>query len=321
MKTELTTETKANDPFKSRSFMKFFRSRIQYLKECRRYGTAINYQRAMHSLEKYLKGKDVTFNNIDISFVGEYEEWLMKQGLVRNSVSFHMRILRAVYNNGVRKGMSKQKYPFLYVYTGIDKTRKRGVGEDIVTGLVSLNVGESTDLVLTRDMFLFSLYTRGMAFVDMAYLKKSDCEYDTLTYVRKKSKSVLNIHIEKEIKAIIKKYEKENADSPYIFPILKATGEEENHKLYLRALSLYNHRLKKLAELMGVKVSLSSYTSRHTWANLLYKMEVPVSVISAGLGHRSEQTTRIYLASLDSKEIDKANRMMMEKVIGEANSR
>lgn len=53
------------------------------------------------------------------------------------------------------------------------------------------------------------------------------------------------------------------------------------------------------------------YVARHSWASIARSKNVPLSVISDGLGHDSELTTRIYLSTLDNVEIDKANRMIM----------
>ena len=53
-----------------------------------------------------------------------------------------------------------------------------------------------------------------------------------------------------------------------------------------------------------------------SWASAARKIGVPISVISEGMGHENESTTRIYLASLDTSAIDNAN-MMILKSIGE----
>lgn len=74
------------------------------------------------------------------------------------------------------------------------------------------------------------------------------------------------------------------------------------------ALNYYNRQLKRLAALVGLETGLSSYTSRHSWATAARNHEVPLPVISAGLGHTSEHTTRIYLDCLESSVIDRANR-------------
>lgn len=296
---------------KCQCFFKFFDSRIEYLRDCKREGTARNYQSARKSLLNYVDGKPLYFSDITPAFIDGYSEWLCKRGLIKNSISFHMRILRAVFNKGVRKGFAKQNYPFNEVYTGIDKTRKRCVEKDVISKLIALDLKEGSAIKLTRDMFLFSFYTRGMSFVDMVYLRKDSLQGGFLDYRRRKSNSLIRIKLEKEIKRIISCYDSAGKTSAYIFPVLRDTTEEENHRLYLRALGLYNYRLRQLAKMIGYAGSLSSYTARHTWASMVYKMEVPVSVISAGLGHSSERITRIYLDSLDSSSIDKANRKLI----------
>lgn len=299
---------------KSQSFFEFLDSRIDYLTECNRLGTAQNYKCVRRSLEKYLGVTTLSFSEITPGFVDGYSDWLAKRGLKKNSVSFHMRILRAVFNKGVRKGMVKQNFPFSEVYTGIDKTVKRCLPEDVVSKLKALDLRNNSYIQTARDMFLFSLYTRGMAFVDMAYLKKENIQGKVIFYRRKKSNSIMKVKIEKEISEIISCYESKSKNSPYIFPILKDTTESVNHSLYLRALGLYNYRLRLLAEMIGYKGSLSSYTARHTWASMVYKLEVPLSVISAGLGHTTEKVTRIYLESLDSSKVDKANRKLINAI-------
>ena len=52
--------------------------------------------------------------------------------------------------------------------------------------------------------------------------------------------------------------------------------------------------------------------SRHSWASIAKSKNIPISVISEGMGHDSEETTRIYLASLDGSVIDKANSLILK---------
>ena len=65
---------------------------------------------------------------------------------------------------------------------------------------------------------------------------------------------------------------------------------------------------KQLGALVSETLRLSSYTSRHSWATAARNHDIPLSVISAGMGHTSEKTTRIYLDSLNNTIIDDANR-------------
>ena len=56
------------------------------------------------------------------------------------------------------------------------------------------------------------------------------------------------------------------------------------------------------------------YVARHSWASIAHSEDIPLSVISEGMGHESEKTTRIYLASLETQVIDKANRKILGKL-------
>ena len=292
------------------SVVSFFLEQIQFLTDCKRLGTATNYQRAVCSLVSYLNGRDICFSELKSQFVEQYSEYLLRRGMVRNSLSFHMRILRAVYNKAVRRGYADQSYPFRDVYTGIDRTRKRAVGENVISGLIHLDIKNNPLLSYARDLFLFSFYTRGMAFVDMAYLRKSDIQDGVIRYARHKTGQELTVRIEPCMQAIINRYNDSN--SMYIFPILKTDDPEDSFRRYKTELRLYDARLVKLSKLMGLERHLSSYTARHSWATMARNRNVPISVISAGMGHSSERTTQIYLTSLENTLIDEANRDILE---------
>lgn len=51
-----------------------------------------------------------------------------------------------------------------------------------------------------------------------------------------------------------------------------------------------------------------SHVARHSWATAAKERDVSVGVISEAMGHDSENTTQIYLASIQTGKIDEANR-------------
>ncbi|MFR9576860.1 MAG: hypothetical protein SNI54_06505 [Rikenellaceae bacterium] len=57
---------------------------------------------------------------------------------------------------------------------------------------------------------------------------------------------------------------------------------------------------------------LTMYVARHSWASAARAKNIPISVISEGMGHDSETTTQIYLASLDTSVVDKANSVILK---------
>ena len=223
-----------------------------------------------------------------------------------------MRILRAVYNRAVEKGLMKQKHPFKHVYTGIDKTVKRAVSLKAIKRIKELDLTLKPHWDYARDMFLFSFYTRGMSFIDMAYLKKADLKNGVLIYRRRKTSQQLSIRWEKCMAEIVTKYEGRSA-MQYLLPIITNPLTDDRIQ-YRNALCRINVALKEVARLANLSTPLTMYCGRHSWASVAKSKNIPLSVISEGMGHDSEETTRIYLASLDSNIIDKANSLILKEL-------
>lgn len=284
----------------------YMRSQAERMRASNRLGTAKNYEKTISSFGKYLGNVRLPLSALTEQVITDYNAFLVQRGLVRNSVSFYMRVLRAIYNKAARQKLIEQQHPFTEVYTGIDRTRKRAVSESIIFQLHRLELEEGTPLALCRDMFIFSYCTRGMAFVDIAYLRKTNLQNGMICYARRKTGQLLSVRIEPCIQRIIDRYA--DSDSPYVFPILTSVDTAEAYEQYQTALNTHNRLLGRLSELLGCGCKLTSYTSRHSWATAARNHNVPISVISQGMGHTSEQTTQIYLTMLENSVIDDANK-------------
>lgn len=167
----------------------------------------------------FQEGVDIRLDEIDSDLMELYESHLKGRGLSLNTVSFYMRILRATYNRAVAKGLARQCYPFRYVYTGVEKTLKRALPLKFIKCIKQLDLSLHPSLDFARDMFLFSFYTRGMSFVDIAYLKKKDLQNGVLTYRRRKTGQLLFIKWERCMQEIVDKYTLPYSD--YLLPIIK----------------------------------------------------------------------------------------------------
>lgn len=284
----------------------YMRIQVEQLRATNRLGTAKNYEKTMNSFGEFLGNVRLPLLALTEQVITDYNSFLIKRGLVRNSVSFYMRVLRAIYNKAVRQKLIEQQHPFCEVYTGIDRTRKRAVSESIISQLYRLELDAGSLLALCRDMFIFSYCTRGMAFVDIAYLKKTNLQNGMICYARRKTGQLLSVRIEPSIQLIIDRYA--DSESPYVFPILTSLDATEAYEQYQVALNTHNRLLGRLSEILGCGCKLTSYTSRHSWATAARNHNVPISVISQGMGHTSEQTTQIYLAMLENSVIDDANK-------------
>ena len=291
----------------------FMQNQIQLLRNANRLGTAQNYEKTKKNFAEFLGGVNLPFSAMTEQLIADYNAFLVQRGMVRNSISFYMRIMRAVYNKAVRQKLVEQSHPFTEVYTGIDRIRKRAVSESVISQLYKLKLTEGTPLALARDIFIFSYCTRGMAFVDIAYLKKENIQNGVICYARRKTGQLLSVRIEPSIQRIIDRYA--SILSPYIFPILTSTETKQSYEEYQVAINNHNRLLRRLSKMLPTGCKLTSYTSRHSWATAARNHNVPISVISAGMGHTSEQTTQIYLTMLENSVIDDANQGLIMSLL------
>ena len=291
------------------SLFNFMQSVISQLQQMGKQRTSETYSATLKSFMQFREDKDVLLDEINSDMMLLYEAYLLNRGITKNSSSFYMRILRAVYNRAVEKDLISNRSPFKHVYTGVDKTIKRAIPLKAIKQIKNLDLSLHPSLDFARDMFLFSFYTRGMSFIDMAYLRKKDLSNGILSYRRRKTGQQLFIRWEKCMQEIVDKYD--NPQSEYLLSIIKSMNGD-NRTQYQNAMILINRKLKILGKMVDVQLPLTTYTARHSWASVAKLKNVPISVISEGLGHDSEMTTQIYLASLDNAVVDKANAQILK---------
>ena len=289
----------------------FARNLVRQLEEIGKHRTAETYTTAVNSFARFRKDCDVLLDEVDSDLMTAYESYLKSMDICLNSISFYMRNLRAVYNRAVEKGVTVQRYPFRHVYTGIDKTVKRAVPLSVIRRIRDLDLSMHPMMDYARDVFMFSFYTRGMSFVDMAFLKKKDLQNGILSYRRRKTGQQLFIKWEKPMQELIDKYD--TTGSPYLLPIIKNNGMDQRRQ-YRSESHRINDRLKRIGERLGLAIPLTAYVARHGWASIAKSKNIPIAIISEALGHDSETTTRIYLASLDTSVVDKANSLILNSL-------
>ena len=293
------------------SLFNFMQSMIVTLKQRNQIRTSETYKAALNSFKKFRNNEDMMLDAITSDMMLSYESHLKHRGNTPNTISFYMRILRAVYNNAVDNEIIENRNPFRKVFTGAEKTIKRALNLSTIKQIKNLDLSLSPKTDFARDMFMMSFYLRGMSFIDMAYLRKSDLDNGRVIYRRRKTGQQLTIEWTKEMQMILDKYP-ENP-TQYLLPII--TKEEGNQRRHARNVNeSINHHLKKVAEKVGILSPLTMYCARHSWASAAKAKGIPLSVISEGMGHDSEATTQIYLASLETSVVDKANALILKSL-------
>lgn len=280
-----------------------------------REGTARAYIVAVKRLLEFVGKDSLRFDQLSARVIKDFETYLLKEGRQRNTISAYMRMLRSICNQAVRKLSLKMPGDlFENVFTGVDPADKRAVSTCLLMKIAALELHEHSPLCFARDLFLLSFYLRGIPFVDLCYLRKKDLSRGVLRYRRSKTHRLLVVEVEPCAQAIIDRYARATADSPFLLPLLLKKGVD-TYAQYQSALRYYNKLLVKLSALLKLKTPLTSYVPRHSWATAAYHNGIPVSFISAALGHASEKVTHHYLASLDNHTMRDVNRKVISLVL------
>ncbi len=293
------------------SVFNYIQRQAERQRKLNRVRTGETYLQTLRSFMKFRKYTDLSFDRLDADVVEQYESYMRANCLSRNTTSFYMRILRCIYNRAVEEGLAAQSDPFRRVYTGVDKTAKRAVTLREIKRIKELDLTEMPALDYARDLFLFSFYMRGMSFIDIAYLRKKDLANGYITYIRKKTGQQLTIRWEKPMQEIVAKYPLN--PTLYLLPVITRQDGTERTQ-YLNKILYVNRKLKEIARMAKIPIPLSMYVARHSWASIAQAKNVPLSVISEGMGHDNEETTRIYLSAIHSYRIDDANNKILKEL-------
>ena len=295
------------------TFSTFIRSMAERKMAAKRYGTAKTYRDALASFSNFRNGEDVSFDTLDRETICRYEAWMKDKGLKLNTSSCYLRTLKTLYLKAVDMGLTENKGIFSRVFTGFATTAKRAITIDGIKKILKLRLKDGSALAFARDMFMLSFYLQGISFVDMAYLKKSDIRNGLLQYSRKKTGQAITISWEREMQEIVDVYSSLAKDTPYLLPIIRKQDGTERGQ-YEKAEHNVNRNLKKIGEMAGLHIPLTTYVSRHSWASIMRDMGNDISVISRGLGHEDIKTTQIYLSAIDNSTVMKANKRLIGRI-------
>ena len=292
----------------------FLQEQISRQERMKRLGTAKTYTSAYLRFKEFRTGNDLTFAQLSPDMIEEYEAWLTNRGLMQNTIRFYLRTLHTLLYKAVDEGLlSDSNKLFSHVRLAYVPTTKRAKSAEDVRAIQQLELPPDGILAFARDLFMFSFYTRGMSFVDIAYLKKKDLKNGQLSYCRKKTNQQITIAWEQELQEIVERYSVQTEGNPYMLPIIKNMDETE-YVQYKRVQVNVNRALKRIGTMAGLKRPVTMYVARHSWASIARDMDISISVISEGMGHQSCKTTQIYLDTLDTSKINEANKCIIQRV-------
>lgn len=291
-------------------------ARIRIMQGRRKYETAKTYQTVLNHLKKFSVYPDLQFTDLTPEFLMDFQRYLSDNGCCNNTLLLYFRQLQTIHRQAAQQGLAPAPGDlYADLFTESSHTVKRSISASALKQLRDAVLPKDyTYLALARDLFMLSFYLRGIPYIDLAHLKKTDIKGDILCYHRRKTGKALTVTLEPCALQIINRWKKCAKDSPYLFPIIKKPGNDvAEHRQYESGLRLYNKHLKKLVQVIGLPpdIRLTSYTPRHTWANLAHNDGVGFPFISEALSHSSEKTTRCYVRSFTADTLAEVNRQVL----------
>lgn len=311
---------------KQKLLLEMLNSTIQELRENGQWGTAHVYRSARNSFSTFNGNRDMSFAKLTPKLLKSFEIYLRQRRCSWNTVSTYMKVLRATYNRAVDTGYALYTPRlFKHVHTSVCADQRRALDASDIGTLLCETENTSTygarpaDLQRTKMFFALMFLLRGIPFVDMAYLRKTDIQGNVLRYRRRKTGRPLTVTLTPEAMRLMRMVANRDENSPYLFPFLSSPeGTEMAYHEYQSALRTFNRQLGLLRNKWGSHAHLSSYTIRHTWATMAYHCEIHPGIISEAMGHSSIKVTETYLKPFQNQKIDIANQKVISFVKGYA---
>ena len=255
-------------------FIAYTNSRVEKLRDEGRYDAAIKLKKYLRKFITYLGKNEVPFKDFDALLMRNYHTWLKNQELGRNTISLYIRNLKRVYKLAVNDGLAADCNPF----EGMDvsyrvKKERNGLTLDEVKRLRDLDLsGESEMTVLARDIFLFTVYTKGMRSDDIFRLTRKNIKDGRLTYRQHVTGKEISIQWEPAMQEIADRYKRKG--STLLFPVITAKSPREQWIQYDGLLHRINYNLKKLGERIGLGYPLNLTVARHSWDSMTKSVSI-----------------------------------------------
>ena len=143
------------------SLFNYMESIIAKLKQNGKVRTSETYKSTLNSFKKFRQDEDIMLDCLTSEIMEAYEAWHHKRGIALNTMSFYIRILRAVYNRAVEDDIIENRNPFRKVYTGVDKTVKRALPLSVIKKIKALDLSPDSGTQLCPRYVSYEFYLRG----------------------------------------------------------------------------------------------------------------------------------------------------------------
>ena len=292
----------------------------EFIDKCNAENIKEVYRYTLATLKRFRDISSLKIDDINIAFLKSFENWLIKNNIKTNTISIHMRNLRAILNSAIDDNkLSLDKYPFRRYRIKTAQTIKRSLTIDELRILRDFNCEEHQRKY--RDIFMLSFYLAGINMVDLLNLPNNNsCKAE---YIRSKTKIPCCIDIPQEAMDIINRY---RGDKYLIYPMDKYS----NHKDFIHRMNTNLQQIgevtiekkkcgRKTCEIKKYKPlypNLTTYWARHTWATIAAELDIPDAVIDMALVHKSPYPMSDIYIRRNQQKVNEAIRLVIDKIKG-----
>lgn len=290
------------------SYTQFHQLHIQELKQADKLSSARIETETLKSIQKFYNKEHIEFKEITSDFLFKYEAFLRGNKNKDSTIGIRLRTFRSLFNKAIKREVTSQSlYPFdkFKVSKIKDSGKKEFLDEDEIKLLKNFET-DFQNLFFAKDMFLFSYYSRGINFIDLLLLKKTDITGETISYIRRKTGTNVSFKLNSYTKEIMRKYDSDSK-SIFIFNFIKNNSPTEiyiqNKKKKILTQQI-NEPLKKVMEELKITKTITYYCARHSFATQLKFNNISIDITQEALGHKDIKSTMAYLNTLPSKKLD-----------------
>lgn len=239
-------------------FFKFFQQIIAQATADARFNLAHNRAAAFRCLEQFWGKERLEFDVLSADFMAQFKSWMILGGLKESTARLYINQVSTVYNAAVKEGIAPEKRLLQGIQSTMPSKQERQLlTEEELHRMRNINLSDSKRMAYARDLFMFSIYGRGISFTDMAYLKKSDVKGKWLTYTSQVANpSSVTVPWDAAMQEIVNRYP---STTDYLLPILKSDKEDDARRNIRQVRENMVHALKQVAARCDLSVVPSMY--------------------------------------------------------------
>lgn len=287
---------------------------IMELKENNQLGTAESYKCLRSSLKNFIdddRRVTLPIEFITVKFLNDYGKWMETNGKSSSTTGIYCRNLRCILNIAIEEGlMARKDYPFGKRRFTIPASRniKKALDKSDLKKIFEYQA-ETEAEARYRDLWIFSYMCNGANIKDIAHLKYSNIDANTLSFVRHKTinstkndQQKIMVIIIPEMEEIIKKWGAPVKPNNFVFDIINEGESPEIRRANVRQkVKQINKYIRSICKTLEIEKEVTTYTARHSYATVMKRSGASIDMIGESLGQKNRTTTERYLDSFEDE--------------------